>query len=318
MKLFYLFHPFSLFIILWTIFYGVFNTTQGLNIKFSIKQRKLFLNSEYKSYFQQSLQTDFKINPLNDESLINNEPVCVLIGSQSSESCFYTKPFKNKVSWFEVFIHLNEKATWEYLNDKKRPELSQIALKVICLDNLIGVVPKSPVFILIDIKDSQMSIVQPLVKNAKTVAVFDSQPSVFALECYGNYNPHIPSRFKGVVDKFDGIFKTKRKQHKSAYSISQDMWSRKSSDDLLFMIYVLIDIFTDISIKSVQTVTSTEKTGLKELSCMCKNCAKEMIDCFSDESCRKALNCLNSCRGNDQVSFFLIYILFSSLLLNPF
>ena len=76
---------------------------------------------------------------------------------------------------------------------------------------------------------------------------------------------------------------------------------RKSSDDLLFMILVLIDSFSDVKIKSVQSVTSTDQTGPKQLLSMCKNCAKEMFDCLSDESCRKALNCLNSCKGNDQV-----------------
>jgi hypothetical protein len=34
---------------------------------------------------------------------------------------------------------------------------------------------------------------------------------------------------------------------------------------------------------------------------MMKNCRQEIIECMQDENCRKALNCLNQCRGNDQV-----------------
>ena len=30
---------------------------------------------------------------------------------------------------------------------------------------------------------------------------------------------------------------------------------------------------------------------------MCSKCSSEMIDCFSDETCRKALDCLNKCKG---------------------
>ena len=53
--------------------------------------------------------------------------------------------------------------------------------------------------------------------------------------------------------------------------------------------------------KSVQEATSTSSTGLKELQCMCTKCSAEMIDCFGNPECRKALDCLNSCKANDQV-----------------
>jgi hypothetical protein len=34
---------------------------------------------------------------------------------------------------------------------------------------------------------------------------------------------------------------------------------------------------------------------------MCNNCGDEMVNCFKNPTCRKALDCLNKCRGNDQV-----------------
>lgn len=54
-------------------------------------------------------------------------------------------------------------------------------------------------------------------------------------------------------------------------------------------------------IKSVKSVTSNDSTNLKQVGCMMKNCAKELAECLADENCRKALDCLNSCKGNDQV-----------------
>ena len=78
------------------------------------------------------------------------------------------------------------------------------------------------------------------------------------------------------------------------------MWNRRSSDDIIFMINCLVDTFIK-PIKAVQSVTNTENTGLSELTCMCKNCGNEMIDCFKNPTCRAALDCLNKCRGNDQV-----------------
>lgn len=83
--------------------------------------------------------------------------------------------------------------------------------------------------------------------------------------------------------------------------IISNLWTRKSTDDLLFMLLILIDTFKIAKVKSIQAVTSTSNTGMEELKCMCQNCFKEMIDCFLDENCRKALNCLTECKGNDQV-----------------
>jgi hypothetical protein len=67
------------------------------------------------------------------------------------------------------------------------------------------------------------------------------------------------------------------------------------------MFLLLIDSFSDLSIKSVKSVTSTENTQLSQFNCMFSNCKDELINCFKDPVCRAALDCLNKCRGNDQV-----------------
>ena len=67
------------------------------------------------------------------------------------------------------------------------------------------------------------------------------------------------------------------------------------------MALVLADSFCDISIKSVKSVTNTDTTSFEQLSCMVGNCRAEIFDCLSDPECKAALDCLNSCKGNDQV-----------------
>ena len=72
-------------------------------------------------------------------------------------------------------------------------------------------------------------------------------------------------------------------------------------EDTLFAMLVLINEFTPYFVKSVQAATSSDKTGLQELKCMCTKCSKEVIRCLSNAECKKALDCLNKCKANDQV-----------------
>lgn len=51
-----------------------------------------------------------------------------------------------------------------------------------------------------------------------------------------------------------------RSKHRQSYLIAQEMWGRKSCDDLLFMVLVMIDSFS-FPVPSVQTVTNTDNTG---------------------------------------------------------
>jgi hypothetical protein len=59
--------------------------------------------------------------------------------------------------------------------------------------------------------------------------------------------------------------KDRYEAHQLAYDIIQDMWQRKSVEDLLFMLYVLLDSFSDYPIKSVQAVTNSANTNLKQV-----------------------------------------------------
>ena len=70
-----------------------------------------------------------------------------------------------------------------------------------------------------------------------------------------------------------------RAKQRFAYGIAEQMWSRMSSDDLAFMISTLVSAFVK-PIKSADTVSNTDNTGLKEIQCMIKNCKDEIAACF--------------------------------------
>ena len=47
---------------------------------------------------------------------------------------------------------------------------------------------------------------------------------------------------------------------------------------------------------------ASKKAGLNNIMCMLSNCREEIFDCVNDEECKKALDCLEECGVNDQVS----------------
>jgi len=91
------------------------------------------------------------------------------------------------------------------------------------------------------------------------------------------------------------------KADRKCADIASDLWSRQSIEDLLFLAMVLVDSYGSYPVKSVASVTSTETTSLSQVQSMICNCGPEIAACMSDEKCRAALDCLNSCKGNDQV-----------------
>lgn len=249
-----------------------------------------------------------------ERTIRNEAPINVILGSTNKLSFFQSKPNKKNITWGAVFNQQIEKATWEYLNNKAYPSLINATFNVISLDSYTGNIPKSPIYVLIGIKDEYKDKIAHITHLANAVVVFESDKHIQSLERYGEYVPY-ETKNENFNIFIDDILKNNRKKHRDTYTIVHDMWGRKSSDDLLFMLFVLIDVFSDISVKSVQTVTNTDQTGLSELSCMCSNCAQEMIDCFSDPTCRKALDCLNKCKGNDQVIYDIYIYAFMSLVL---
>ena len=116
------------------------------------------------------------------------------------------------------------------------------------------------------------------------------------IEHYGDYYPN--SIFDNCLAVWDRVSKTRRLKHRSVKDIALDLWLRKSTGDVLFLLLVLIDSFSNVAIKTVQSVTSSDNTSFDQFYCMATKCTDEIAACLLNENCRKALDCLENCKGS--------------------
>lgn len=182
---------------------------------------------------------------------------------------------------------------WEGKNDKYSLIAEGLKVEVVTIEDLAKTnIPllsaDSIVFVGLD-NDFGLRLSE-LTASAKVVTTFNCSPSISQIEKFGDYLPSVHGPFDSIFQKFDEIFKTKRLTDRKRYELATDLWSRRSLDDLVFLMFILVDSYGKHPIKSVKSVTSTETTGFKQLSCMCSNCAKEMVNCFKDETCRKVVD----------------------------
>ena len=109
--------------------------------------------------------------------------------------------------------------------------------------------------------------------------------------------------FAGLLASLQALFvpgAATAQRHAHAYATMQELYTRKTSDDLLFSLLVVVNE----AVRPVAAVSNSTKrgdAGLDAVSCMIGNCAKEMFQCFTDATCRTALDCMNGCAFNDQV-----------------
>ena len=77
------------------------------------------------------------------------------------------------------------------------------------------------------------------------------------------------SSFEGLLQLADKYVakKSTRANQRNAYQITEDVWERRSADDMVFLINVMVDVFVK-PIKSVQAVTSTDETSIDQLGQM--------------------------------------------------
>eukprot|EP00981_Chlorochromonas_danica_P007617 scaffold1829_cov194-Ochromonas_danica.AAC.6 len=241
-----------------------------------------------------------------DATLADQPHVLVVLPSQDCLSYFRRKPGHEAVPWSEVFAKISEKMIYEKLNKKYLPFEEDLTMRVVTLQEIVtqSTVSAAPVALFVSLAEADsdaLAVLDALAKQAKVTAAYNCSAEIQKLQRYGEYDPFAPAWKQVWLDWRDKILRHERAKHKVGYEIALDMWQRHSLEDILFMVFVLLDSYTNYPIQSVQSATSSASSGLKQMQCMTKNCMKEMIDCFKDENCRKALNCLNKCKGNDQV-----------------
>ena len=252
-----------------------------------------------------------KSNDKDNTSPTTTATVHFIIPSGEAQSDFKTKPFGDPVTWQEALGHIQEKLRWEPINTPDEPALANIRMEVLTMAEAVsrgagGRISDAQVVVLVDLPSADVDSdagrgLTSFCRQAAAVVNFGcaSGPLYSTIERYGDYEPASP--LGGILAVWDKLTKSRRFKDRAVKDAATDLWQRKSTGDLLFMILVLLDYFSDISIKSVQSVTSSETTSFNQLYCMCTKCTKQIAACLQNEQCRKALDCLENCRGNDQV-----------------
>ena len=252
--------------------------------------------------FKQQMKK-YKVNmhmKIENEKLVDSNNVVALF-DENNYSFFKNKPSnKYDVEWHDVFDHVNERLQWESVNKANQSSLDNIFkfLPIQSLDS--NSLFNNSIFLLIDIHHNyDMNVIDFLrnQKNTKSVICLNTSDELLKYEFYNEYNVRKSNFIMNYINK---ILKNRVYKDETMVNLVKDLYNRKSFDDLVFMIMILIDNFIK-PIKSVISVTSTASTTTEQMKCMTSKCQKELISCLKDESCRKALNCLNGCKGNDQV-----------------
>lgn len=212
---------------------------------------------------------------------------------------------------------------------KPKPKLAPdelLTMNIVCVND-INLYPStinsivSPVCMLVGFKDEcsindsfsntlNIDGFKEILKDIPTVLTFDCSKSFTSFRKYDGISDFELQQHKSLTKNaiancymhwMEPFEWERRNAIVNIITLVDDLWTRKSSDDILFLLLTLIDTFTSRHVKSVQAVTSPANTGWKELKCMVSNCGSEIFECLKDEKCRKAVSCLSKCRGNDQV-----------------
>ena len=282
-----------------------------------------FSTNSYLKAFQLKHQSMTTLRTPESDSIVQmkRSKIAVVLESEESISYFKTKPFNTPITWHEVMMQVAEKMRWEAINNPEvdnngKNALEELSLEVFTLQQLVDLQKNNFFFdplgadivLIVGLPDlydpqhlSSRQALESFSATSKAIVPLDCADSTYfsEIEKYGDFSPL--NSLEPVFSVWDGIIKGERFRNRALQSIVRDLWQRKSSGDILFMALVLADSFCDISIKSVKSVANTDSTSFAQIACMVGNCRAEILDCLSDPECKAALDCLNSCKGNDQV-----------------
>lgn len=104
------------------------------------------------------------------------------------------------------------------------------------------------------------------------------------------------------------------KEMMQVVSLVEEAWMRKNSDDIRFILLILIDKY----VTPVESLKSLRATDLNALKCMIKNCSSQILACLTNPNCVKALSCLTKCAPTDQVCSYQCIVSYESPELEAF
>ncbi|CAI5466894.1 unnamed protein product [Closterium sp. Yama58-4] len=124
---------------------------------------------------------------------------------------------------------------------------------------------------------------------------FDCHVSLSELSSLGGLNPEKLNLPQKLAAKW-GWWKEGAKAVQT-YTLVESCWERRSADDIWFVILALVNAYI-VDVPALRNLRAADSSSLQ---CMVGNCGPIILECFLDEQCRTAINCLNECGPTDQV-----------------
>lgn len=103
-----------------------------------------------------------------------------------------------------------------------------------------------------------------------------------------------------------------------AFDAALSFWSRAHSDDALTALLVVADATGRVADPPLAALDSLRGQGPGALLCMLRNCRPEVVNCVTDEGCKKALDCLTAAPPGDQVAAYRCIVSHESRLFEEF
>ncbi|KAL2933832.1 Violaxanthin de-epoxidase chloroplastic [Bienertia sinuspersici] len=199
--------------------------------------------------------------------------------------------------WQDVLLHTAERLKWidegvqmcvfnENLCQSNDTMAGSLKKELLPADILLAVAVT---------KQESVNWIQNHVQYIPNVICFESSPAL--VNKLGGFP--ITSTTKGnLFNKIPGFSESNKLNEKTeVVQTVTEAWERHNSDDLRFALLVIVNAY----LRPVPVLKNLRSKGFSTLSCMVKNCGLQILNCLLDPTCRKALQCLNSCSPVDQV-----------------
>ncbi|DBA68426.1 TPA: Vitamin D3 receptor [Trebouxia sp. C0005] len=213
-------------------------------------------------------------------------------------------------SWHEVMSHVADRLTWEDPDFKVQIFTEEALVVDGSHSKFSDAVQSAQIMLILDIQQpAKLDLLLGSMRIVPTAIALGSHPQLEAATSLDNITLTTPWEKAAAALPWS----SSAKGSKVLQSVRQ-VYKRQTSDDLLFMLLVLIDAY----ITEVPLVKSMQAQDLSTIWKMGTKCGKQILACVRDPECKAALDCLTSCASNDQVCSFRCIVSYESQLLEDF
>lgn len=207
---------------------------------------------------------------------------------------------KQRMEWEEADLRMQI-----FLQDDLAPGSEALA-------DFMQIHGRSDMFVAVDVRSERS-------REVVSAACQDPRPVTLILDSHADMEARsslagvpvrrLPAPLLSALAKVPGAWG----QAARSWPLLSQMWHRRSSDDLAFMLLLAINDFV-VPISSTQV----NMGDLRSLACMCTKCREQIVACVQDPQCKAALDALSACGLNDQVCSYRVIASYESELLEQF